>query len=147
MDKTDRELLELAAKAYWADEIDDVVSIEWSEQDEAILYAHADNQDHNGQDREYCWNPLTDDGDAFRLFVKLNLTVICGDGSSSAVQNPHVSTLKIVPHGDDPCADTRLAITRAAAAVATEALAHHALMERYFGRVNTQDQAQEGVKK
>lgn len=50
---TDRELLELAAKAcgYWADE-----------------YNCVDRIPHLG------WNPLTDDGDALRLAVKLGLT-------------------------------------------------------------------------
>lgn len=70
---TDRELLELAAKAYWGDEIDDVVSIEWSESESAVLYTHADNQDHNGQDRTYRWNPLSEDADALQLAVKLHM--------------------------------------------------------------------------
>jgi len=71
----DKRLLEMAAKAYWGDEIDDVCSIEWSEKDQAIVYTHADNQDHNGQDRNFLWNPLTDDGDAFRLAMKLRIDI------------------------------------------------------------------------
>lgn len=72
---TDKELLESAAKAYWGDEIDDVCSIRWLEADQAIGYTHGDNQDHNGQDVEYCWNPLTDDGDALRLAARLHLGI------------------------------------------------------------------------
>ncbi len=71
----DRELLELAARAYWGAEIDDVCSIRWLDADQAIGYTHGDNQDHNGQDVEYLWNPLTDDGDRYRLIGKLKLSV------------------------------------------------------------------------
>ena len=45
----DRELLEMAAKAYWAEELDDM-SFRWCENECCILYIHADNQDHNGAD-------------------------------------------------------------------------------------------------
>lgn len=72
---TDRELLELAAKAYFGNEIDDVVSVDWCDSDECIEFAHADNQDHNGNDVLVLWNPLTDDGDALRLAVKLRMLV------------------------------------------------------------------------
>lgn len=83
---TDRELLELAAKAYWGSEIDDVVSIEWSDQDAAILYTHADNQDHNGQDRTYRWNPLAEDADALQLAVKLRLQIDLADDCRAAAR-------------------------------------------------------------
>lgn len=72
---TDRELLELAARAFWGDEIDDTCSIRWSENDNAIIYMHGDNQDHNGRDVELCWNPLEWDHDALPLAVKLRLQV------------------------------------------------------------------------
>lgn len=75
MKQTDSELLMAAARAYWAGEIDDVVSIEWSEADDGVLYTHADNQDHNGHDRTYRWNPLQERADAFDLQVKLKMTV------------------------------------------------------------------------
>jgi hypothetical protein len=70
-----REQLEYAAKAYWGDAIDDVVSIEWSELDNAILYTDADNQDHNGQDVAYCWNPLTDQADSDRMACRLRISI------------------------------------------------------------------------
>ncbi|QKH34626.1 hypothetical protein FOC84_06535 [Achromobacter pestifer] len=74
--RTDRELLELAARANWAQEVaDDEISLRYCEINDGILYLHADNQDHNGRDREFVWNPLTDDGDALRLAVKLSLRV------------------------------------------------------------------------
>lgn len=68
---TDRELLELAAKAFWAGD-ECTFWFDASEGDGgSIVYIHADNQDHNGQDRELVWNPLADDADALRLAVKL----------------------------------------------------------------------------
>jgi hypothetical protein len=119
----DRELLEKAAKAYWADEIDDVCSIRWLEGDQAIGYTHGDNQDHNGCDRERVWNPLEDDGAALRLAVKLNMQV----GPNSASREPMVfawarergMTAEYVMVGSsDQQAATRRAIVRAAAALA-----------------------------
>lgn len=111
---TDRELLELAAKAYWGDEIDDIVSVEWGEQDNAILFTHADNQDHNGIDRTFCWNPLADDGDALRLAVKLRLDIRCRTSSARGAD-----AFTWIEGGDDtdPCAATRRAIVRAAAII------------------------------
>lgn len=77
---TDRELLELAAKAFWGEEIDDVCSVRWLEEDQAIGYTHGDNQDHNGLDQEFVWNPLADDGDALRLAVELKLSIFPPEG-------------------------------------------------------------------
>jgi hypothetical protein len=50
------EQLEYAAKAYWGEEFEDV-GIRWSEEDDGLLYIHADNQDHNGLDCELVWAP------------------------------------------------------------------------------------------
>jgi hypothetical protein len=117
--ETDRELLELAAKAYWGDEIDDVVSIRWGEADNAILYTHADNQDHDGHDREFCWNPLEQDYDALPLAVKLHMTLRCYMGNTCAqigVPGQQNAYCNETDH-DDPGAATRRAIVRAAAEV------------------------------
>ncbi len=87
---TDKELLELAAKAadyrYW--QIEDI------------------------------WNPLIDDGDALRLAVKLDMFVDIKDGFSGA-QVIHKSFCS-EEHKGDPCAATRLAIVRAAAEIGKE---------------------------
>jgi hypothetical protein len=56
------------------------------------------------------WNPLTDDSDALRLAVKLKLNVLNGvaqDGEGRI----------IVDQSEDPYAATRRAITRAAAEI------------------------------
>lgn len=114
---SDRELLELAAKAYWGDEIDDVCSIRWLEEDQAIGYTHGDNQDHNGEDREFVWNPLTDDGDALRLANKLWLEVRHVHGQAHAgMEGRFWRTESWFPDGDQDAA-TRRAIVRAAASI------------------------------
>jgi len=117
---TDRELLELAAKAYWGNEIDDVCSIEWDNADNCISYTHADNQDHNGNDVAFLWSPLTDDGDALRLAVKLDINVYVQlvSGFTMASAEPEID--EVEPHGNERYAATRRAITRAAAALGKE---------------------------
>lgn len=69
------------------------------------------------------WNPLTNDGDALRLAVRLNLGVI----SKGPPQEPSATVVMFdtdcprrhaVAHGDDPEAATRRAIVIAAASIA-----------------------------
>lgn len=120
----DRELLELAAKANWSSELDDV-SLRWCDKEDCILYIHADNQDHNGVDREFRWSPLDDDGDALRLAATLNLSIITSwgfDGNPSgnvgAMLGSH-EDLRITstPHAGDKFASWRLSIVLAAAEI------------------------------
>jgi hypothetical protein len=67
------------------------------------------------------WNPLTDDGDAFRLAVKLGLRV----GTDGQSLYPHIECWRShydTPRvfetcGEDPYAATRRAIVRAAAEI------------------------------
>ena len=106
---TDRELLELAAKA---------AGIE-------IRFQKIHDQNNNAID--FCfeltkpfgntapWNPLTDDGDALRLAVKLRLDIMfVGVGVSVFdVDEKHSQE----NYGDDPYAATRRAIVRAAAEI------------------------------
>jgi hypothetical protein len=97
---TDKELLQLAAKAAWG--------------------AMANQMIESG------WNPLTDDGDALRLAVKLDLIVSRGYtevGKEAVVfyLNEIQHQMRcVVPHGSDPYAATRRAITRAAAEIGKE---------------------------
>jgi hypothetical protein len=96
---TDRELLELAAKA---------VGYEWEYEDTGALFVFVP-QAHE-------WNPLTDDGDALRLAVKLKLDVLtdCLDGvciSSAQLEE------QCEPDLGDPYEATRRAIVRAAAEI------------------------------
>lgn len=99
---TDRELLELAAKAagykfYW------MTGDGWLETDSPL------------SDKR--WNPLTDDGDALCLAVKLLIDVYPGDGASFA-RMPYGGRSCSEPHDIGcPYAATRRAIVRAAAEI------------------------------
>jgi hypothetical protein len=92
MTETDRELLQFAAKA----------AGEWPSPEP---FEHVLSR----------WNPLTDDGDALRLAVKLNITVRRSDEyDASYAVAPYDPTL-ISETDADPYAATRRAIVRAAA--------------------------------
>ena len=114
MNDIDRELLELAAKAAGL----------------TLTYCPAwgcmakELQDSKGKyfDAKTCWRPLTDDGDALRLAVKLRLDV--GSGFNlHGVEVCMVSHAELFSgcfeeaYGNDPCAATRRAIVRAAAEI------------------------------
>ena len=107
---TDRELLELAAKA---------AGIKFSEIGGGARYAP-----QPGIMQPYVpWNPLTDDGDALRLAVKLELEMYFGDdedGTSvhvgyAAAPDSAAMVRYCIQRDADPCAATRRAIVRAAA--------------------------------
>ena len=109
---TDRELLELAAKAagievHWQDE-------KAADFDAEYLGMRAVNRERLN---EY-WNPLTDDGDAFRLMVKLEL-IVDTNGMHVKVGFPYEAPLAYekIGVGDDPDAATRRAIVKAAAKI------------------------------
>jgi hypothetical protein len=97
---TDRELLELAAKA---------IHFKWDEQafDGTLMAGNAR------------WNPLTDDGDALRLAVKLRMVLDTSTGDGIHVQYPFgTGYYPLCEEGDpDPYATTRRAIVRAAAKI------------------------------
>ena len=107
---TDREMLELAAKAAewqlcgysWIGENED--------DDECEILESAFVKTHPEQELATKWNPLTDDGDALRLAVRLN---ILWD-----VKVHYTRFLELCVH--DKLAATRRAITRAAAQIGKE---------------------------
>ena len=94
----DRELLELAATAAGN-------GAQWDNPERGMMVLSESGFD---VDR---WNPLTDDGDALRLAVKLKINVVWGANYviADAVQLPTVN------NANDPYAATRRAIVRAAA--------------------------------
>lgn len=111
---TDRELLELAAKAagigYDPTKEGDDIGRTYSEHLGLWIWHWKD-----------WFSPLTDDGDALRLAVKLKMAIdICNqDDVIFAVSFDDTSDEAILEKiGDDPCASTRRAIVRAAAAIA-----------------------------
>lgn len=94
--RSDRELLELAAKA---------AGIDHRRLPDAWPERFDDDQ----------WNPLIDDGDALRLAVKLKIDLKLYDDHVVAwFDGGYIGTGKIL-YGDDPQAATRRAIVRAAA--------------------------------
>lgn len=100
---TDRELLELAARATGT-------------HFEVFVDGKYIRRDTDG--RPVYWNPLTDDADAFRLAVKLRMRVEPWGSGASAVVSVDNRALVAEPHyGDDPERATRRAIVRAAAAI------------------------------
>jgi hypothetical protein len=105
--RTDRELLELAAKAAGIKAKWFKVK-KWKDYDGARWLIGRD--DVFGTHHSKPWNPLTDDGDALRLAVKLKMTL--GVGIARADEGARSGF-------DEPCdyAATRLAIVRAAAEI------------------------------
>jgi hypothetical protein len=102
----DREYLELAAKAagieaYWPDNLED-----W-QKDLTAPYVNKKK-----------WNPLTDDGDALRLAVKLKLETEFGSNFVNVGSSHHDSEWHMARESDvDLYAATRRAIVRAAAEI------------------------------
>ena len=99
----DKELLELAAKAagydfYW------MTGAYWLKTDDPL--------------RDALWNPLTDDGDALRLAVKLEIDVdhILGEVATICTNLKNMDFV-YEDYRDDPYAATRRAIVRAAAEI------------------------------
>jgi hypothetical protein len=98
---SDRELLELAAKAAGVD------GPQVQGFDGIVI--------GNERDGHIFWNPLKDDGDALRLAVKLNMSLVM---FSIFVRVDTVDYEDIYEeYGDDPYAATRRAIVRAAAEI------------------------------
>src|SRR6185369_12123156 len=104
----DRELLELAAKAAGLD-------LQWCESWQCMAkWINC----VDGFDRETCWRPNHDDGDALRLAVKLGLTL----GVEYGRKHAHASGLMEKPIDGDVHAAMRRAIVRAAAEIGKQML-------------------------
>ena len=119
---TDKELLELAAKA---------IGIELK----ANMFEEGDFY-HVVDHRCIGWNPLTDDGDALRLAVKLKLLLGLESHSVQALAADDFGNFQteVLSHRGDEAA-TRRAIVRAAAAIG-EAMAttdQHAQCQTHGG--------------
>lgn len=114
---TDREMLELAAKAAewqlcgysWIGENED--------DDECEILESAFVKTHPEQELATKWNPLTDDGDALRLAVKLHMQVSVTTESCRAETLP---CLGVRVNDSDENLATRRAVVMAAAAVGKE---------------------------
>lgn len=113
---SDRELLELAAKAAGYKIQGDV----------DYMIAQPDHRKggyviRNKRGGDSCWNPITDDGDALRLAVKLEMNVLLFSGDVRAKKGWNdgnaVFHIEDIFHSDDLYAATRRAIVRAAAEI------------------------------
>ena len=100
---TDRELLEMAAKAagYFITE-----SVSPGGGPRRLFMGHQGPE----------WNPITDDGDALRLAVRLKMDAFVQTSGFTEAVCPMGSVVR-EPHGSDPQAATRRAIVRAAAEI------------------------------
>ena len=111
---SDRELLEFAAKAAG-------IAAVWSDGEGLACW--------NDAGYRYFWNPITDDGDAFRLMVRLRLHArqfpIVDDGFDVPlgmaevwrVDDDDPMHVEFLRSGDDRLVTTRRAIVRAAAEI------------------------------
>ncbi len=102
---TDKELLELAAKAA------EIESLWWTKDGNKLF------QRNGGEQKP--WNPLEDDGDALRLAVQLRMVLDTSTGDDIHAQYPFgTNYYPLCEEGNpDPYAATRRAITRAAAEI------------------------------
>ena len=106
---TNRELLELAALAAWIDHagvVDDGATI----------------LKNGGRDFDRYWNPLEEDGDAFRLMVKLGIRLsllkdLVHGMYAEAVIRPHEQFVEWEDKHESLEAAARLAIVRCAAEI------------------------------
>ncbi|WP_454751633.1 hypothetical protein [Cupriavidus necator] len=109
---TDRELLELAAKAAG-------IKVRWLENScfGPTMAVEVEPGNPLGFDP---WNPIIDDGDAERLAEQLDLNVERIDGNSTVAGNLSLDRWPHEPDGADRNSATRRAIVRAAAAIASQ---------------------------
>ena len=110
---TDKELLELAAKAAGIDYLP--AETEKGKDCELKFGLWLNKQVEVPDSVRRRWQPLTDDGDALRLAVKLGLVI----SPNYWVEQPSLWVIEFteLDDGDDPYAATRRVIVRAAAEI------------------------------
>ena len=115
----DKELLELAAKAAGMHKL-----TEWSDgicDHDSPHYGYPALHEAGPGGACGSWNPLTDDGDALRLGVRLGLMVdlfeCANDSVEASFDDGDFSAYCTEPVGEDKAAATRRAIVRVAAEI------------------------------
>ena len=103
---SDRELLERAAKAAG-------IKLDWDVPPKSPPWTITGVGDDRGPGSQ--WNPLTDDGDALRLAVKLEISTTYRASGCEATDLGLINTYEL--YGEDPCSAIRRAIVRAAVAI------------------------------
>lgn len=81
------------------------------------MYVRRDDEKGEGWLSDIGWNPLTDDGDALRLAVRLCMELSIDPRTAWAMADGDLGAGKACEVGDDPLAATRRAIVRAAAEI------------------------------
>lgn len=109
--KTDRELLELAAKAAGLNHYGFGSEGDMHHPRDGMEGLVIDRQKHS-LGGSMVWNPLTDDGDAFRLAARIGLELHLADGSISDMDHLPIARFQVGNMGS-----LRLAITRVAAEI------------------------------
>lgn len=99
MNENDKELLELAAKAA----------------DIKLVWSSVDGIAPRREDTFQAWNPLTDDGDALRLAVKLRMEILVEEIRISVYSELTVEKCEMYPA--DHLATTRRLIVETAAEI------------------------------
>ena len=151
---TDRELLELSAKAsgvFLTPE--SLASIfpkwAWGEEFESFhtpdgmcgaVVVYDDSGEPSGTTREL-WNPLTDDGDALRLAVRLRIRCEPMDGYGVAYAGGRCAEMFTERHGlaINEAAAQRRAIVRAAAAMGKAAAGQGTMMDELLDRLRNKE--------
>lgn len=111
---TDRELLELAAKAAGVEQ--------GAERTECGISTTLPDGRHGYLPQ---WNPLTDDGDALRLAVRLGININFGNhDDGSVVAFDFTGRFSDCEESGDPDTATRRAIVRAAAEIGKQRNSH-----------------------
>lgn len=107
---TDKELLELAAKA-------EGLNYDPTKEGDELDRVYSDYLGLWIWHWKDWWNPLTDDGDALRLAVKLGIGIEVINPRDSMELGRTIVSNCCVLHSNDPYAATRRAIVRAAAEI------------------------------
>ena len=106
---TDKELLELAAKAVGMH-----VKAQRVDADDKFTHLVVGQK---FKPEKIDWNPLTDDGSALRLAVRLNIEFACFDDSQKVNSGVWSAYDYVTPYNGDKQAATRRAIVRVAAEI------------------------------
>ena len=112
---SEREMLERAAAAAG------YVIESWAAWGACWVYEKGSQPNEDGEYPIFLWHPREDDGDALRLAVRRGICFGPNFDGDAAVAYGDDGRNIVVPHNGDPYAATRLAITRAAAALAPTA--------------------------
>lgn len=112
----DRELLEMAGKAYKPVCADGSYSFYWNSNWDCMVYVTGDLDEYGGT-CQIQWNPLTDDGDCARMEADLGLDVVWYEIEVSSSNEDGSRYIQYADHAGDKQAARRMASVSAAAEI------------------------------